>query len=206
MDQRVQLRAAHRCAARSAHPPRPYPRDEWRQLQAQSEQAPITARQLGPARGQSDPSLMPDEKGPQFGGLLPASLMHFCSDKPMHFCSGVDTQPITTDCGASMAKARKKRQPFNVDVFLNTVAGGRSVSNYRKHQKVFSQGEPGDSVFYIQEGKVKVCVVSEQRKEAVVALHGNGDFFGEGCLNGHPLRMATVVTMTECVIMRLEKA
>src|SRR6478752_8222706 len=91
MDQRVQLRAAHRCAARSAHPPRPYPRDEWRQLQAQSEQAPITARQLGHAGGQSDPSLMPDEKGPQFGGLLSAFLMHFCSGKPMHFCSGVDT-------------------------------------------------------------------------------------------------------------------
>jgi len=67
-------------------------------------------------------------------------------------------------------------------------------------------GRPGDAVFYIREGKVKVCVVSEQGKEAVVALHGNGDFFGESCLNGHPLRMATVVTMTECVIMRLEKA
>ena len=67
-------------------------------------------------------------------------------------------------------------------------------------------GRPGDAVFYIQEGKVKVCVVSEQGKEAVVALHGNGDFFGEGCLNGHPLRVATVVTVTECVIMRLEKA
>jgi CRP/FNR family transcriptional regulator, cyclic AMP receptor protein len=91
-------------------------------------------------------------------------------------------------------------------VFLNTVDGGRSVSSYRKNQKVFSQGAPGDAVFYIQEGKVKVCVVSEEGKEAVVALHGTGDFFGEGCVNGHPLRMATVVTMTECVIMRIEKA
>jgi CRP/FNR family cyclic AMP-dependent transcriptional regulator len=105
-----------------------------------------------------------------------------------------------------MAKTRKKQQPFDVEVFLNTVAGGRSVSNYRKHQKVFSQGDPGDSVFYIQEGKVKVCVVSQQGKEAVVAIHGNGDFFGEGCLNGHRLRMATAVTMTECVIMRIDKA
>jgi CRP/FNR family cyclic AMP-dependent transcriptional regulator len=83
-------------------------------------------------------------------------------------------------------------------VFLHTVD--------RKNQKVFSQGEPADSVFYIQEGKVKVCVVSEQGKEAIVTLHGNGDFFGEGCLNGHPLRMATVVTVTKCVIMRLDKA
>jgi CRP/FNR family transcriptional regulator, cyclic AMP receptor protein len=103
-----------------------------------------------------------------------------------------------------MAKPRKK-PPFDVQVFLNTVDGGRSVSSYRKNQKVFSQGDPADAVFYIQEGKVKVCVVSEQGKEAVVALHGNGAFFGESCLNGHPLRMATVVTMTECVIMRLEK-
>ena len=70
----------------------------------------------------------------------------------------------------------------------------------------FSQGDPGDAVFYIQEGKVKVCVVSEQGKEAVVALHGNGEFFGESCLNGHPLRVATAVTVTESVIMRLEKA
>jgi CRP-like cAMP-binding protein len=104
-----------------------------------------------------------------------------------------------------VAKATKKRS-FDAKVFLNTVDGGRSVSNYRKGQKVFSQGDPGDAVFYIQEGKVKVCVVSEQGKEAVVALHGNGDFFGESCLNGHLLRVATVVTVTECAIMRIEKA
>jgi CRP-like cAMP-binding protein len=106
-----------------------------------------------------------------------------------------------------VAKAKtRKRQPFDVEVFLNTVDGGRSVSSYQKNQKIFSQGAPADAVFYIREGKVKVCVVSEQGKEAVVAIHGTGDFFGEGCLNGHPLRMATVVTMTECVIMRIEKA
>ena len=104
-----------------------------------------------------------------------------------------------------MAKPTK-RPPFDVKVFLNTVAGGRSVSSYRKNRKVFSQGDPGDAVFYIQEGKVKVCVVSEQGKEAVVALHGDGDFFGENCLNGHPRRVATVMTVTESVIMRIEKA
>jgi CRP/FNR family cyclic AMP-dependent transcriptional regulator len=104
-----------------------------------------------------------------------------------------------------MAKAAEK-QLFDVGVFLNTVDGGRSVSNYRKGQTVFSQGDLGDAVFYIQEGKVKVCVVSKQGKEAVVALHGSGDFFGESCLNGHPLRVSTVVTVTKCVIMRVEKA
>src|SRR5579859_8149340 len=100
----------------------------------------------------------------------------------------------------------RKKQPFDVKVFLNTVAEGRTISKYQKGKKVFSQGDPGDAVFYIQEGRVKVCVVSEQGKEAVVALHGNGEFFGESCLNGHPLRVATVVTVTECVIMRIEKA
>jgi CRP/FNR family transcriptional regulator, cyclic AMP receptor protein len=104
-----------------------------------------------------------------------------------------------------VAKAKGK-QPFDVKVFLNTVDGRRSLSNYRKNQTVFSQGDPADSVFFIQEGKVKVCVISERGKEAVVALHGNGDFFGEGCLTGQPLRLATVAAMTDSVIMRLDKA
>jgi CRP/FNR family transcriptional regulator, cyclic AMP receptor protein len=104
-----------------------------------------------------------------------------------------------------MAKAKKKH-PFNVETFLNTVAVGRTVASYRKNQKIFAQGEPADSVFYIQEGKVKVFVISEQGKEAVVALHGNQDFLGEGCLTGQPVRLATAVAMTECVVLRLDKA
>ena len=104
-----------------------------------------------------------------------------------------------------MAKAKGKR-PFNVKTFLATVDGGRTISTYRKNQAVFSQGDPADAVFYIQEGKVKVTVISDQGKEAVVALHGKGDFFGEGCLNGQPRRLATVAAMTESVIMRLDKA
>lgn len=106
-------------------------------------------------------------------------------------------------------KARKKnnkQRAFNVETFLATVNGGRTISTYPKGQKVFRQGDPADAVFYIQEGKVKVCVLSEQRKEAVVALHDKGDFFGEGCLTGQPTRLATVATMTECSIMRLDKA
>ena len=100
----------------------------------------------------------------------------------------------------------KRRRPFNVETFLATVDGGRTVSKYRTNQMVFSQGDPADSVFYIQEGKVKVCVVSERGKEAVVAVHGKKEFFGEGCLSGQPRRLATVAAMTECVIMRLDKA
>ena len=74
-----------------------------------------------------------------------------------------------------------------------------------KNQVVFSQGDPADSVFYIQKGKVKITVVSEQGKEAVVAVLGPDEFCGEGCLAGQPRRMATAAAMTECEIMRLEK-
>ena len=103
-----------------------------------------------------------------------------------------------------MATAKKK-QSFNVETFLTTVNGGRSLSSYRKNQKIFNQGDRADSVFYIREGQVKVCVISKRGKEAVVALHGKGDFFGEGCLSGQPLRLATVMAMTDSVIMRLDK-
>jgi CRP/FNR family transcriptional regulator, cyclic AMP receptor protein len=103
-----------------------------------------------------------------------------------------------------MAKMKKK-PPFDVQVFLNTVDGGRTVSNYRKGQTVYAQGARADAVYYIQEGKVKKSVVSEQGKEAVVALLGTGDFFGEGCLSGQTLRLATVSALTECVVMRIEK-
>ena len=64
------------------------------------------------------------------------------------------------------------------------------MSSYRKDQIVISQGDLADAVFYIQQGKVKLTVVSEQGKEAVVAIVGPGHFFGEGCLNGHPVRIA----------------
>jgi CRP/FNR family transcriptional regulator, cyclic AMP receptor protein len=80
-----------------------------------------------------------------------------------------------------VAKATKKR-PFSVREFLDIMDGGRARVSYRENQKVYAQGDPADSVFYIQEGKLKVVVVSEQGKEAVVALHGKTDFFGEGCL------------------------
>ena len=104
-----------------------------------------------------------------------------------------------------MAK-KAKTVSFDPKVFLATVNGGRSISKYRTNQKVFSQGTPADAVFYIQKGKVKITVVSEQGKEAVVAVLGPDEFCGEGCLTGQPLRLATATAMTECEIMRLEKA
>ena len=101
---------------------------------------------------------------------------------------------------------RKAKPPFDSKTFLAKANVGRSISKYRKNQIVFSQGDPADSVFYIRDGKVKVTVVSEQGKEAVVAFLEPDEFFGEGCLAGQLQRMATAAAMTECVIMRLEKA
>jgi CRP/FNR family transcriptional regulator, cyclic AMP receptor protein len=100
---------------------------------------------------------------------------------------------------------RKQKLPFDPKVFLSKVNGGRTISSYQKNQNVYAQGDPADTVFYIQSGKAKKIVVSEQGKEAVVALFGAGDFFGEGCLRGETLRLASVSAMTECVIMRMPK-
>jgi CRP/FNR family cyclic AMP-dependent transcriptional regulator len=102
--------------------------------------------------------------------------------------------------------AIKRKASFNPKAFLAKVDGGRSIATYPSDQIVFSQGDPADSVYYIQKGKVKVTVVSEQGKEAVVAILGANQFFGEGCLAGQARRIATVTTMTESVIVRLEKA
>src|ERR1700731_3430955 len=104
------------------------------------------------------------------------------------------------------ASSRKGKTSFDPKTFLARVGDGRSLAKYRRGQIVFSQGEIGDAVFYIQKGKVKVTVVSEQGKEAVVAIPGTNEFFGEGCLAGQAKRIATVTTMTESVIVRLEKA
>jgi CRP/FNR family transcriptional regulator, cyclic AMP receptor protein len=101
---------------------------------------------------------------------------------------------------------RKGKLPFDPKRFLAKVGEGKTISKYRKDQIVFSQGQVANAVFYIQQGKIKLTVVSEQGKEAVVAVLGPGHFFGEGCLNGHPLRIATTRAMEECVVTRIEKA
>jgi CRP/FNR family transcriptional regulator, cyclic AMP receptor protein len=101
---------------------------------------------------------------------------------------------------------RKRKLPFDPKIFLAQAGEGKTISKYRKDQIVFSQGQIADAVFYIQQGKIKLTVVSEQGKEAVIAILGPGQFFGEGCLNGHPLRIATTRAVDECVITRLEKA
>jgi CRP-like cAMP-binding protein len=101
---------------------------------------------------------------------------------------------------------RETKPQFDPQQFLSRVNGGRAVSDYRKGQIVYTQGQPADSVFYIQNGKIKQTVISDQGKEAVVALLGTGDFFGEGCLTGQPLRLSTVSAMLASVIVRIGKA
>ena len=103
-------------------------------------------------------------------------------------------------------RLQRGRPTFSSTAFLAGVGDGKSIGKYPKGQVVFSQGAPADAVFYVQKGKVKVTVVSEQGKEAVTAILGTDDFFGEGCLAGQTLRISTVTTMTDSVIARIEKA
>ena len=100
----------------------------------------------------------------------------------------------------------KRKQPFVLESFLSHADGGRTKAKYRKNETIFRQGDTADAVFYIIDGKCKVTVVSEKGKEAVVALHEKGDFFGEGCLSGQPRRLATVTAIAVSEIMRLDKA
>ena len=95
---------------------------------------------------------------------------------------------------------------FDPKAFLGRIGAGRTVERYRKNQKIFSQGDIADTVFFIQRGKVKITVLSEHGKEAVVGIFGEGQFFGEGCLRGGELRSATSHAMEECLITSITKS
>src|SRR5476651_1015153 len=102
--------------------------------------------------------------------------------------------------------ARKVAPTFDPKVFLATVNHGRTVNTYRKDAVIFLQASPADAVFYVQKGKIKITVASERGKEAVVGILGSGEFFGEGCLIGQPLRLATARVMADSDVMRVDKA
>jgi CRP-like cAMP-binding protein len=89
---------------------------------------------------------------------------------------------------------------------LALVTAGRPATTYRSKQTIFRQGDPADAVYYIQSGNVQLSVLSERGKEGVIAMLEAGDFFGEGCLAGQPLRMASASTMAKSTIVRIEKA
>ena len=99
----------------------------------------------------------------------------------------------------------KLKQPFEPMPYLAKAWVGRTIANYSKNQVVFAQGDRADAIFYIQKGKVKLTVVSNAGKEAVIAILGPGDFLGEGCLAGRPVCLATATAMVDCSIVRLEK-
>jgi CRP-like cAMP-binding protein len=124
---------------------------------------------------------------------------------------------ITKVTKASVAKIAKTRVPkvarpastvsaaFDPEAFLAKVDLGKTITAYRKGQTVFAQGDVADAVFYVQKGRLKVVVLSEQGREAVVGILQAKQFFGEGCLNGHPLRIATTTAMEDCVITAIAK-
>src|SRR5271155_3332655 len=101
--------------------------------------------------------------------------------------------------------ASKKISKFDPKTFLSTIEGGRKIIAYFKKQTIFVQGDSSDAVFYIQNGKVRLTVVSKAGKEATIGLLNEGDFFGEGCLTAQALRLCTATAMTECSVMRIEK-
>jgi CRP/FNR family cyclic AMP-dependent transcriptional regulator len=95
---------------------------------------------------------------------------------------------------------------FDPKVFLGRVEAGKTVERYAKNQKIFSQGDVADSVYFIQKGKVKITVLSELGKEAVVGIFTDGQFFGEACLEGAEFRASTSQAMEECVVTEIAKA
>lgn len=100
---------------------------------------------------------------------------------------------------------RKRTTPFNPKAFLTKIGRGKTILSARKKQLIFSQGDAADAVFYIQQGKVNLTVVSQKGKEAVVAILGQADFFGEACLAGQHVRIATAASTENSTIVRIEK-
>jgi CRP/FNR family cyclic AMP-dependent transcriptional regulator len=99
----------------------------------------------------------------------------------------------------------KQKRPFNAQAFLDSAGVARTIVEYRRADVIFSQGDPCESVLYIQKGGVKLSVLSKAGREAVVAMLGPGEFFGEGCLAGQPVRMGSATATTDSTILRVDK-
>src|ERR1700722_6213151 len=112
---------------------------------------------------------------------------------------------VTTGNGLNPKKKRKRTRAFDMLAFLGSAGVARTVAQYRRSQRIYAQGDPAGNVLYIQQGAVKLSVVSAGGKEAVVALLGQGDFFGEGCLTGVPFRMGTATAITPTTVLLIEK-
>jgi len=105
----------------------------------------------------------------------------------------------------TLVAAPQKLIKFDTKTFLSTINGGRTIEAVPKKQTIFSQGDSSDAVFYIREGKVKLTVLSKSGKEATIGILNEGDFFGEGCLTGQPLRLCSATAMSDCSVMRIDK-
>jgi CRP/FNR family transcriptional regulator, cyclic AMP receptor protein len=116
-------------------------------------------------------------------------------------------RPYTTSLNSpkGVSMAGKRAPSFNAKTFLARVSDGKSTLQCQKHQMLFAQGDAANAVFYIQDGQVKLSVVSRQGKEAVVAILEQGGFFGEGCLAGQPVYMATATSLGKSSIVRIDK-
>jgi len=101
--------------------------------------------------------------------------------------------------------ASKSNREFDPNAFLGTIGEGRKAMLFPRKQPIFAQGDPADAVFYLQNGKVRLTVVSKTGKEATIGILSDGSFFGEGSLAGQPLRMGTATAMTDCAVLRIEK-
>jgi CRP-like cAMP-binding protein len=94
---------------------------------------------------------------------------------------------------------------FDTKTFLSTIDGGRKIADFAKKRAIFIQGDLSEAVFYIRKGKVRLTVVAEGGKEATTGILNEGDFFGEGCLTGQPLRLCSAIAMSDCSVMRIDK-
>ena len=99
----------------------------------------------------------------------------------------------------------KQKSAFNTTIFLSSTDDKRAILRCPNKKVLFSQGGPADAIFYVQKGLVKLTVISQHGREAVIGILGAGDFFGEGCLGGQLVRMSSATALTECSILRLEK-
>jgi CRP-like cAMP-binding protein len=104
------------------------------------------------------------------------------------------------------ALKRKQLPPVNWETILAEIVGGNTAVEYSAKRKIFWQGQPADSLFYVRQGKVKLAVISKQGKDAIVAVLTAGDFLGEGCRAGQPLRIATASAMSDCTLIRIERS
>jgi CRP/FNR family cyclic AMP-dependent transcriptional regulator len=101
--------------------------------------------------------------------------------------------------------SKVKKAPVDWEALLAGLSRGKTVAEYSADRRIFDQGQPADCIFYLRKGKVKLSVISQHGKEAIVATLSAGNFLGEGCLAGQPLRMSTATTVTDCSLFRIEK-